>query len=158
MEVCEWVENGVVDLGLSGEATPNLHATAIAEDDFAVLVAPKHVLAKRQGVKLSDLRHEPFLMSTSGCEPAIRRLFQKGKIDPAIVFRVRDPAALTNMVGQGLGVTIMPQLAIPAGVRSVVVLPIEPRQTRRIVALTRESHHETRLVDLLLAMFVAPKR
>jgi DNA-binding transcriptional LysR family regulator len=157
-EVCEWVENKIVDLGLSGETTPTLLPTVIAKDDFALVVGSKHILAKRRGVRLSDLKHEPFRMSTSGCEPAIRRLFKKAKIDPSIAFRVRDPAALTNLVAQGLGVTIMPRLAIPAGTRSVVCLPIEPRQARRIVALTQKSHNKMPAIDLLLAMFVAPRR
>jgi DNA-binding transcriptional LysR family regulator len=157
-EVCEWVENNVVDLGLSGEATPALHSTVIASDDFALIVGSKHILARRRGVRLSDIGHEPFLMSTSGCEPAIRRLFKKARIDPPVAFRVRDPAALANMVGQGLGVTIMPRLAIPAGIRSVVCLPIEPREARRIFALTQKSHNEMPAIGLLLAMFVAPRR
>ncbi|MHB8271822.1 LysR family transcriptional regulator [Bradyrhizobium sp.] len=157
-EVGEWVENKVVDLGLSGETTPGLHATVIARDDFALVVGAKHSLAKRRGVRLSEVGHQPFLMSTSGCEPAIRRLFRKARIDPPIAFRVRDPAALANMVGQGLGVTIMPRLAIPAGIRSVVCLPIEPREKRRIVALTQKSRHDMPAIDLLLAMFVAPRR
>jgi DNA-binding transcriptional LysR family regulator len=157
-EVCEWVENKVVDLGLSGETIPTLHATVIARDDFALVVGSKHSLARRRGVQLSDLGHEPFLMSTSGCEPAIRRLFKKARIDPPIAFRVRDPAALTNMVGQGLGITIMPRLAIPTGTRAVVCLPIEPREKRRIVALTQKSHDEMPAIGLLLAMFVARGR
>jgi DNA-binding transcriptional LysR family regulator len=62
------------------------------------------------------------------------------------------------LVGQGLGVTIMPRLAIPAGTRSVVCLPIEPRRARRIVALTRKNQNKMPATDLLLAMFVAPRR
>jgi DNA-binding transcriptional LysR family regulator len=112
----------------------------------------------RVRVQLSDLGHEPFLMSTSGCEPAIRCLFKKARIDPPIAFRVRDPAALANLVGQGLGITIMPRLAIPAGIRAVVCLPIEPRQARHIVALTQRSRNKMPAIDLLLAMFVAPRR
>jgi hypothetical protein len=84
----EWVENKIVDLGLSGETTPTLLPTVIAKDDFALVVGSKHILAKRRRVRLSDLKHEPFLMSTSGCEPAIRRLFKKAKIDPPTAFRV----------------------------------------------------------------------
>ena len=161
-EVCEWVENNIVDLGLSGETTPTLLPTVIAKDDFALVVGSKHILAKRRWVRLSDLRHEPFLMSTSGASPpsgaCSKRQGKKARIDPPIAFRVRDPAALTNLVGQGLGVTIMPRLAIPAGTRSVVCLPIEPRQARRIVALTRKSQDKMPAIDLLLAMFVAPRR
>jgi DNA-binding transcriptional LysR family regulator len=155
-EVCEWVENNVVDLGLSGETTPGLHATVIAGDDFVLVVGSRHRLASRGAALLSDVGRERFLMSTSGCEPAIRRLFKKARIDPPVAFRVRDPAALTNMVGQGLGITIMPRLAVPGGTRSVVCLPIEPRQTRRIVALTRKSHNEMPAINLLLASFAAP--
>jgi hypothetical protein len=51
----------------------------------------------------------------------------------------------------------MPRLAIPAGTRSVACLPIEPRQARRIFALTRKSHDELPAIGLLLAMFVASR-
>jgi hypothetical protein len=53
---------------------------------------------------------------------------------------------------------IMPRLAIPAGTRSVVCLAIEPREKRRIVALTQKSHDKMPAIGLLLAMFVAPGR
>src|ERR1700722_8441681 len=51
-EVCEWVENNIVDLGLSGETTPTLLAAVIAKDDFVLIVGSKHILAKRRGVPL----------------------------------------------------------------------------------------------------------
>ena len=157
-EVCEWVENSIVDVGLSGELTPTLHGTIIAKDDLVLVIASDHILAKRRKVRLLDVGQEPFLMSTSGCEPTVRRLFKEAKIDPPIAFRVRDPAALTNLVGQGLGVTIMPRLAIPTGTRSVACLPIEPHKTRRIVALTRKGPNKMPAIDLLVAMLVTPKR
>jgi hypothetical protein len=37
-------------------------------------------------------------------------------------------------------------------------LPIEPREKRCIVALTQKSHNKMPAIDLLLAMFVAPRR
>ncbi len=156
-EIGEWVENAVVDLGLTGETTPNVLASPVAEDDFVLVVGARHRLAGRRSVRLADIAQEPFLMSTSGCEPAIRRVFDAAGINPPIAFRVRDPEALVNMVGQGLGVTIMPQLSIPDRVRGVVCVSIQPRQERRIVAITRYDQPEMPAVAILKVMLMRRK-
>jgi DNA-binding transcriptional LysR family regulator len=151
-EVCEWVENAVVDLGLTGETTPNVQPSVILEDDFLLVVGARHRLSKRRTVQLADLADEPFLMSTSGCEPAIRRIFSQARINPPIAFRVRDAEALVSMVGQGLGVTIMPRLAIPAKIKSIACISVAPRRKRRIVAITKRGLGETPAVQTLKAM------
>jgi len=97
-------------------------------------------------------------MSTSGCEPAIRRIFRNSKIDPAIAFRVRDSEALANMVSQGHGVTIMPQLAIPTQVERIATISIEPQQRRHIFAVTRRGRSELPAVGTLKIMLCKGKR
>ena len=157
IEICEWVENAVVDLGLTGETGSKVQASPVVEDDFVLVVSCKHRLAGRRSVRLADIAEEPFLMSTSGCEPAIRRIFDAADINPPIAFRVRDPEALVNMVGQGLGVTIMPQLSIADRVRGIVCVSIQPRQERRIVAITKYDEPEMPAVEILKVMLMRSK-
>jgi molybdate transport repressor ModE-like protein len=153
-EVCEWVENGIVDLALSGECTPNAAATVIAKDEFVLVVGHKHRLARRRAARLKEIVRERFLMSASGCEPAIRRIFERDQINPTIAFRVRDADALANMVDQGLGVTIMPRLAVPVKLKSIVCLSIEPRSHRQIVAITKRGQESPPAVDKLRALLI----
>jgi DNA-binding transcriptional LysR family regulator len=74
-EVLQWVETGIVDIGLTSESSSEIDSRVIAEDDFLLLVNRDHVLSKRRRVKLGEIAEESFLMSGSGCEPAIRQLF-----------------------------------------------------------------------------------
>jgi DNA-binding transcriptional LysR family regulator len=149
-EVCEWVEHAVVDLGLSGESTSELQSAVVATDEFVLVVGSGHHLAGRAAASLEDIAEEPFLMSTSGCEPAIRRVFSQASIDPRVAFRVGDTRALMSMVGRGLGVTIMPELAIPTGIAEIFCSVLQPRQERRILAVTRRDQVEMPAVTLLL--------
>lgn len=157
-EICEWVDKNIVDLGLTGETTPEVQSVVIGEDEFVLVLGSEHRFSKRQSIRLTELAQEPFLMSTSGCEPAIRRIFRNSKIDPAIVFRVRDPEALANMVSQGHGVTIMPQLAIPTQVERIATISIEPQQRRHIFAVTRRGRSELPAVGTLKIMLSKRKR
>jgi DNA-binding transcriptional LysR family regulator len=48
-------------------------------------------------------------------------------------YRVRDTNTILAMVAESLGVTILPELAIPTGTSGVVVLPITPATGRTIM-------------------------
>jgi DNA-binding transcriptional LysR family regulator len=157
-EVCEWVEKDIVDLGLTGETTPAVRPVLIMEDDFVLVVASNHRFAGRRRLRLTDAADEPFLMSASGCEPAIRRIFDQAKIDPPIVLRVRDAEALVNMVSQDIGITIMPQLSIPADSKAAAPISIEPRHRRQIFAITKSGASEVRAAERLMAMLSNTRR
>ncbi len=151
-EVCEWVEKDIIDLGLTGETTPAVQPIVIMEDEFVVVVASDHRLASRGQISLTDAADEPFLMSASGCEPAIRQIFDQAKINPPIVLRVRDAEALVNMVSQDIGITIMPQLAIPADSRAIAQISIKPRRRRQVFAITRSGAPKVPAAERLKAM------
>ncbi|MGJ4896001.1 MULTISPECIES: LysR family transcriptional regulator [unclassified Bradyrhizobium] len=151
-EVCEWVEKDIIDLGLTGETTPAVQPIVIMEDEFVLVVASDHRLASRRQISLTDAADEPFLMSASGCEPAIRQIFDQAKINPPIVLRVRDAEALVNMVSQDIGITIMPQLAIPADSRAIAQISIKPRRRRQVFAITRSGAPKVPAAERLNAM------
>jgi DNA-binding transcriptional LysR family regulator len=79
-------------------------------------------------------------MSKGGCEPLISSAFLSVGSRPNIRFEVRDMGAILAMVGEGLGVTIVPELALPhhpeglAGLRTV---PLDPPVRRRLALASR---------------------
>lgn len=69
--------------------------------------------------------------------PPARRCLRGGGLHPRIDFATDDYPAVAGLVGAGLGVAVLPELAIesvrPRGARTVTV---EPAVAREIVALT----------------------
>jgi len=150
--VLEWVEARVVDLGLTSEDSPEATGRVVAKDDFLLIVPPKHPFTEKRRIRLAAVASEGFLMSGSGCEPAIRRLFASAGVSPKVAFTVRDTLALSRMVSQGLGVTLMPELAIPEDVPRHCRIPIAPSGHRSLLAVTHRTTPQLPAVEELLQL------
>ncbi len=90
------------------ETTPLL-----TERLFAVL--PKnHRLAKRTALSLKDLRSEPFLLLRDGhCfrDTAVAAC-DRARLHPQVVFESGQFSSLLSLVGAGMGVSIVPEMAV----------------------------------------------
>lgn len=150
-EVRHWTEEHIVDVGLTAETSGKLIAAPVAEDDFLCVLARQHRLAGRGSIRLRDIATEPFLMSASGCEPAIRRLFAAGGSAPRVSLYVRDTRALTTMVEQGLGVSVVPRLSLPERTPGLVAIALVPRARRRLLLVRRPDSAADPAIDALLA-------
>jgi len=90
------------------EATPLL-----TERLFAAL--PKnHRLAKRTALSLRDLRSEPFLLLLDGhCfrDTAVAAC-DRARLHPQVIFESGQFSSLLSLVGAGMGVSIVPEMAV----------------------------------------------
>jgi LysR family hydrogen peroxide-inducible transcriptional activator len=90
------------------ETTPLL-----TERLFAAL--PKnHKLAKRRSLSLKDLRSEPFLLLRDGhCfrDTAVAAC-DRARLHPQVIFESGQFSSLLSMVGAGMGVSIVPEMAV----------------------------------------------
>ena len=85
----------------------------LTERLFAAL-PKKHRLAKRNALSLKDLRSEPFLLLRDGhCfrDTAVAAC-DRARLHPQIVFESGQFSSLLSMVGAGMGVSIVPEMAI----------------------------------------------
>jgi LysR family hydrogen peroxide-inducible transcriptional activator len=85
----------------------------LTERLFAAL-PKKHRLAKRNTLALKDLRSEPFLLLRDGhCfrDTAVAAC-DRARLHPQIVFESGQFSSLLSMVGAGMGVSIVPEMAI----------------------------------------------
>jgi LysR family hydrogen peroxide-inducible transcriptional activator len=128
----------------------------MTEKLFAVL--PRlHPLAQRRTVSLAELREEPFLLLRDGhCfrETAVQAC-KRAHLNPQIVFESGNFTSILSMVNAGLGVSIVPQMALEkrAGCRFV---PLEDeRAARTIGAVILKGRFATRVQDALLAHLCA---
>lgn len=140
-EVTAWVLAGVVEIGITSRTHPDLTAKPVYQDDYVVVVPTGHPLAQHGSIGLNELDGERMLLSGGGCETLIEELLKAAASNPDIVCIVRDNATLVSMIREGLGLTIMPELALPVACDGVQLIRLRPNLRRTLHVITRP--HET---------------
>jgi len=132
-EVLDWLLTGAVDIATVTSVSPEIVTTTLTSDRMLAVVPAAHRLSERSAVRVADLAREPFIMSTGGCEPLITAVARQAGVRLRSHYRVRDAYSILAMVAEGLGVTIMPELALPVGATGIHALPLEPEESRTVL-------------------------
>ena len=139
-EVLEYIHSRAVDVGFVTLPAGELETVPVAEDELIAVLPGWHPLADTVTVSIQQLSEEPFVMSKGGCEPLIFSAFRLAGCEPNTRFEVRDMGAILAMVGEGLGVTVVPELALPRrseGLEDLCTVPLDPPVRRRLALATR---------------------
>jgi DNA-binding transcriptional LysR family regulator len=131
-EVLEWVQRGVVDLGCVVDSA-GIPGPPLADDEYVAVLDPAHPLAREHDVTVEDLSDDPFIVSGSGCEPFLQRLFDDAGVRFRPSHRVNQLTTILTMVRTGMGVTVLPSLLLEGGRHDLVALPLRPRVPRRVL-------------------------
>ncbi|GGP90931.1 LysR family transcriptional regulator [Streptomyces roseolilacinus] len=106
-------------------------------DRLVGLVPEGHRLAGADAVAIGELAEEPWIAGCPRCRRQLVEVCEDAGFTPRIDFATDDYPAVVGLVGAGLGVAVLPELAVesvrPRGARTVAV---EPPLEREIVALT----------------------
>ena len=129
------------------ETTPLL-----TERLFAAL--PKnHRLAKRTALSLRDLRSEPFLLLRDGhCfrDTAVAAC-DRARLHPQVIFESGQFSSLLSMVGAGMGVSIVPEMAVERKSQCRYVHIADEQATRTIGTVVLRGRSLTRAHQALLS-------
>lgn len=136
-EVREWLRARAVDVGVVTLPADGWATVRLAEDELCAVVPAAHALASAPAVRADHLAEDPFVMSLGGCETLIRAVLRANGVTPRVKFAVRDVDTVLALVAEGLGVTVVPALALPAALPNVAVLPLEPPIRRRLALAVR---------------------
>jgi len=142
------VRSGQVDIGVAVEpfapdAVPDdgLRYVHLLDDPFRLVLPKGHRLAGRRRIDVADLAEEPWV-ATSACpgycqEQAIEACRAAG-FAPRFAVEADDYPATQGFVGVGLGIALIPLLALGAVREGVVVRRVRgPEPVRHVYALTR---------------------
>lgn len=106
-------------------------------DRLVGLVPEGHPLARARSVAIGEFADESWIAGCPRCRGQLVEVCRDAGFEPRIDFATDDYPAVVGLVGAGLGVAVLPELAIesvrPKGARTVTV---EPAVRREIVALT----------------------
>ncbi|MER5966593.1 LysR family transcriptional regulator [Streptomyces sp. NPDC002057] len=139
----EMLREGDCDVALAfrygaGQAEwDDLVVRPILADRLVGLVPEGHRLAGAGSVGIAELAEESWIAGCPRCRRQLVDVCEEAGFTPRIDFATDDYPAVVGLVGAGLGVAVLPELAIesvrPKGARTVTV---EPAVEREIVALT----------------------
>ncbi|MBD0710094.1 MULTISPECIES: LysR family transcriptional regulator [unclassified Streptomyces] len=139
----EMLRGGDCDVALAfrygaGQAEwDDLVVRPILADRLVGLVPEGHRLAEAGSVGIAELADESWIAGCPRCRRQLVDVCEEAGFTPRIDFATDDYPAVVGLVGAGLGVAVLPELAIesvrPKGARTVAV---EPAVEREIVALT----------------------
>ncbi|MFD7819505.1 LysR family transcriptional regulator [Streptomyces sp. NPDC059785] len=119
------------------EEWPDLVVRPLLTDRLVGLVPEGHRLGAAGSVAIGELADEPWIAGCPRCRGQLVEVCEGAGFVPRIDFATDDYPAVMGLVGAGLGVAVLPELAVesvrPKGVRT---LAVEPAVRREIVALT----------------------
>ncbi|MFA7679637.1 MAG: LysR family transcriptional regulator [Pigmentiphaga sp.] len=136
------VMSGEVDFGLINEPRPiaELQLEPILTEPFELVCAPSHRFARLDSLSWQDLDNEPLILLDrgAGSRRLIDEVLSKYGVQAKLAQEVGHATTIFRMVAAGLGISVVPHLAIPRPVPpGLIVLPIFPRVERRVVLARR---------------------
>jgi DNA-binding transcriptional LysR family regulator len=149
-EIAPRLRAGEFDLALlfefrgaeAGKVTSGLRSTELREDPMHVVLPPGHELANRRALKLEDLSEEAWIQTTaaSACARHVVRSCHEAGFDPTVSFESDDYQTVLGLVAAGVGVALIPELALAGARDDVAVRELAGKGvTRRVIAATPRS-------------------
>ncbi|MFJ6794868.1 LysR family transcriptional regulator [Streptomyces sp. NPDC091268] len=106
-------------------------------DRLVGLVPQGHRLAGAGRVGMAELAEEPWIAGCPRCRRHLVEVCEGAGFTPRIDFATDDYPAVVGLVGAGLGVAVLPELAVESvRAKGVSTLVVEPAVEREVVALT----------------------
>jgi DNA-binding transcriptional LysR family regulator len=132
-EIRDWLDQGAADVGVVTLPAPGLRTVPLDTHEMVAVVPAGHRLADRPAITYRALEGEPFIRSTGGCAQVFMAVAREAGVRLDVAFEAREMSAVLEMVGAGLGVSILPTLGLPADLGAAVTRPLEPRTPRSLV-------------------------
>jgi molybdate transport repressor ModE-like protein len=119
------------------------NAVELLREALYVLLPEQHRLAGVAAVALEDLASEGWIMSKSPgdpCDELLSRAGQHSGFSPRCVLRTDDYTVLQGYVSAGLGVSLVPAMALLFAGPHVVAVPVSGARLERVIRLEVAPH------------------
>jgi DNA-binding transcriptional LysR family regulator len=139
------LRGGELDLALlyefPGEASlqGDLSAVELLEDPMRLALPREHRLAGRERVRLEDLAGEAWVQTSraSPCARHVIRSCHSAGFEPQVSFESDDYQTVQGLVAAGVGVALIPELALSVVREDIAIRSLAPSSpVRRVIAAT----------------------
>jgi DNA-binding transcriptional LysR family regulator len=159
-ESLDRIKRGEFDVALAFDfelypftADRDLVFTHLLDEHMHVAVPPNHPLAGRSSLRLEELASDPWLCGSSetSCRQLTLRSCEQAGFTPDVAYESNDYTVMLALVAAGMGVTLVPDLALLIPSPEVPMIAIEPQPPiRRVWALTLEAGSRSGATDAML--------
>ena len=125
--------------GVGERIGAGLRTVPLLEDPMHVALPAEHPLAAKPRLKLADLREQDWVQTSasSPCARHVVRLCLAAGFEPKATFESDDYDTVQGLVAAGVGVALVPRLALTNVNPRIVVRELSPRSpSRKVVAAT----------------------
>ena len=162
-DVLESVRGGEVDFGVVVEppAVDDLHCEAILHDPFVLVTPPHHPLAQARSVRWKALAGVALVLldNSSGSRRYIDDALAQHGAACKVEQELAHPTTVFQMVEAGIGLTVMPRLAVPpGGLHGLTVRPLLPRLERTVMLVRRNDRALSPVAERVWKMVSATVR
>ena len=124
------------------ELPAGIEAVHVLDDPLLIALPYSHPLAARSAISLADLRDEEWMVCGVGgtCidSNVVLRACDAAGFEPRITFETEDYSAIMGMVASGMGVALIPSLALVSAREDIAIRPLrDARPVRRVRAAVR---------------------
>ncbi|MEY9877695.1 molybdate transport repressor ModE-like protein [Streptacidiphilus sp. MAP12-33] len=146
--------------GSEPEDWSDLRVTRLRRDPLVALLPPDHPRAGEPRLgDLASLKADPWIAGCPQCRGHLVDLCEAAGFTPRIDFATDDYPAVRGLVAAGLGVAVLPRLALAATrTDGVAVVPLAAEVSREIVALTLPDLGRVPAVALMLEKLTSPEK
>ena len=140
----EGLKDGELDLAVMLESgfgperrDERIEYVHLLDDPMFVALRADHPLARKRAVKLADLADEMWMHDSSSCPDAaiFLRACHAAGFEPRVAFQNDDYSAIQGFIAAGVGVALIPQLALQGVRDDIVIRPLAGHApVRRVVA------------------------
>ncbi|MCM3718852.1 LysR family transcriptional regulator [Fictibacillus phosphorivorans] len=120
-EISQWISQGVIDFGFLMLPAVDFEVLPLKRETFYCVVPENQHLSVEKVIKTRALKKEKLILQNSTLK-MVHKILKPNKSFPEIAFRLDDEQAIISMVKNGLGVAILPEIALynlPAGVKKI---------------------------------------
>ena len=139
-QVAQWVQSGRVEFGIVQLPTAacGFDEQILLTEPFIALVAKSHPAAKQRRIGLAKLSQDSFILYKGRARDTALNACRKAGFEPKIACESGELETIRALVGAGLGVAILPELAGKlAGSRCVAVRLQGDIVERQVALLSR---------------------
>ncbi len=152
--VLQSIRQGEVDFGIIIDPVQanDLDCEAVLSEPFLLLCRNDHPLAGAESVSWQSLQGARLVLQdyASGSRPLIDDALARFGIDGNIVQQIGHPATLYPMVEAGIGISVLPALALPLPEgRPLVVRRLAPVVERQLMLVRRKNRSLSRAAEVI---------
>lgn len=139
------------------EPERDLELTLLLTERMHVVLPPTHRLAGEPAIDLADLEGEQWLGGNFGgsCRELTVLSCLMAGFEPQISFETSDYNVMQSMIAAGLGVTLLPDLALAFTHPGVRVIPVTPKApVRRVWAATLGAGSRSAATEAMVEVLV----